>query len=287
MKKLTITLALLLAFSFAKAQFLTDNMHWTEIRYNSMVDPDIVYDYKIEGDTTIDEIVYHKVYLNNDFSFCLRETDSNEVFLYRFFEDIEGVKGKEYLLYDFKWERGKKLFYPDYYNFEDESSLIYTIIDKIDSVQLLNGLYYKCLKNENGTIKIIQGIGDLTRFTLDRLSATDGSKYALLCFHKGDQLIYLNPNYEDCSGTAVTSIAPISLENSIKIFPNPTNNCLNIEIDKPYSEVKVEIRDIKGSLLYQKESLENPIQLNGWSAGVYMVKLLVDNKVITKKIMLK
>lgn len=287
MKKIIITAALLFALQIVKAQFLTDNMRWTYIETNIFEDiPDKVYSDRIEGDTIITGLTYFKVYNENNIFFAaLREDTANKIFFYDFFTN------REYLLYDFEWENGKELLYQwrVYDSVLGDYPLIsYAVIDKMDSVQLLDGLYYKCLRDgtSENRINVIQGIGDLKGFFLYPLRPSNGSQIDLLCFHKGNQLIYLNPDYEDCTAGITSNIEELS-KDKIKIFPNPTSNNLTIEIDKPYSQIKIEIRDVQGRILYQKETLENPIRLDNWSAGIYMVKLQVDNKVITKKIMLE
>jgi len=75
--------------------------------------------------------------------------------------------------------------------------------------------------------------------------------------------------------------------NWVKVFPNPVQRSLTIRIDKPYSKIKVEIIDEKGSILYKKETLDGSIILNDQTPGMYFVKLLVDNELITKKVLVK
>ena len=73
----------------------------------------------------------------------------------------------------------------------------------------------------------------------------------------------------------------------ISIFPNPAQNLLTIEVQKPYSKILVEIIDEKGSVIYKKESLDSPISFNNSIHGIYFVRLSVDNETITRKIIIE
>ena len=73
----------------------------------------------------------------------------------------------------------------------------------------------------------------------------------------------------------------------INIFPNPAQNLLTIEVQKPYSKIVVEIIDEKGSVIYKKESLDSPISFNNSIHGIYFVRLSVDNETITRKIIIE
>jgi len=293
-----------------QTRFITDGMKWTEIERNIFNNEELGYDfvpesiwsYRTEGDTVINGLTYFKMYYDamgidsygdttytyNAFYGLLREDDSNKVFTYHPLSD------REFLVYDFKWEKGKELLYHGFILDDSgkfyRSLTTYTVIDEIDSVQLLDGLYYKCLKNNDGTIRIIQGIGDLSEFFfMNRyIGKSDGSYYELLCFQKGDQLIYLNPDYETCGEIkGTTSILPISSESSIKIYPNPTTGQLRVVSGGISDGGDIQIYDIVGKLVQQSPvsalSPETTIDISHLANGIYFLK--VDNKMfkIVKK----
>ena len=71
------------------------------------------------------------------------------------------------------------------------------------------------------------------------------------------------------------------------MFPNPAQSSLTIKVDKPYSKIIVEVIDEKGSIIYKKAMLENPVCLNNVIKGNYLIKLTIDNQTVIKKIIIQ
>ena len=76
--------------------------------------------------------------------------------------------------------------------------------------------------------------------------------------------------------------------NQVAIYPNPSNGIFNIGFGN-LSPNKIEVYDISGKLILQKNSLEvtnnqTNIDLSNTSTGVYFVKISTDNNTITKRI---
>ncbi|MGU3377128.1 M4 family metallopeptidase [Chryseobacterium sp. M5A1_1a] len=79
-------------------------------------------------------------------------------------------------------------------------------------------------------------------------------------------------------------------ENQFRVYPNPVkNNVFTIENNK--NNVAVEIYDVSGRLVKQKQQLDkgvNKIYLNGIQKGVYLLKIMVNNNTVsTKKIIVE
>lgn len=79
----------------------------------------------------------------------------------------------------------------------------------------------------------------------------------------------------------------------LQMFPNPANSSTQVfiraeSIDE--NDVKVEIYDMMGSLRYSKEAtgiVEESINLNGFTPGVYIVKIDMDGTIKTKKLIVE
>jgi hypothetical protein len=76
--------------------------------------------------------------------------------------------------------------------------------------------------------------------------------------------------------------------NQVAIYPNPSNGIFNIGFGN-LSPNKIEVYDISGKLILQKNSLEvtnnqTNIDLSYTSTGVYFVKISTENNTITKRI---
>lgn len=77
-----------------------------------------------------------------------------------------------------------------------------------------------------------------------------------------------------------------SLNNAIKIYPNPANDILNVDLnglDK--TEMTIEIRNMLGQLVYETHALNQHLVINTGSIapGVYSVHILRENKTLALK----
>jgi extracellular elastinolytic metalloproteinase len=89
-----------------------------------------------------------------------------------------------------------------------------------------------------------------------------------------------------------TSIKDIKNQLSVKVFPNPTNDILNINIlDADTSPTDIQIVSADGRLMWQnktnlfgsKEAII-PVNTAAYPAGIYFVKIQTDTKVAVEKI---
>src|SRR5690606_32924352 len=86
----------------------------------------------------------------------------------------------------------------------------------------------------------------------------------------------------DISG--ILSSDTFVLEN-FKVYPNPTTDILNIELENSLVLEKVLIYNTTGQLI--KESKEKIINLNGLAKGIYHVQVITDKGKATKKVVVK
>jgi hypothetical protein len=83
------------------------------------------------------------------------------------------------------------------------------------------------------------------------------------------------------------SIKEEELNNSISIYPNPSNGEFNLVINNPsIDNAKIEIFDVYGRLIFIKNvtSKINSINLSEFSSGIYTVKISANNQISTKRI---
>lgn len=73
---------------------------------------------------------------------------------------------------------------------------------------------------------------------------------------------------------------------SIKIYPNPAKDILNIEVPKNIKNFVLEINDMSGRLISTHEN-ENKINVSKLSKGVYMCTVKSDVGAITKKVIIE
>jgi len=76
---------------------------------------------------------------------------------------------------------------------------------------------------------------------------------------------------------------------TIDIFPNPASDKISFQISEPYKQCNITITDILGKEV-QKRTLiypEKDIALNEINSGIYFIKVEVNNKTVTKKIVVE
>ncbi len=83
----------------------------------------------------------------------------------------------------------------------------------------------------------------------------------------------LNPNLEN---------------NSVKLYPNPTKDVINIAISEPTSSILVKIYDSTGRQIEEHASYSQTQQLNlkHLTKGVYTIKVITDNAIQTQQVIL-
>jgi hypothetical protein len=116
-----------------------------------------------------------------------------------------------------------------------------------------------------------------------------GDTYNLACLKHNDTVKYQsNLICNKCFCNGLTGIGEKKNNPDwISVFPNPAQNLLTIEVQKPYSKIVVEIIDERGNIIYKKESLDSTIELNDSIHGIYFITLSVDNETITKKLIIE
>jgi hypothetical protein len=83
------------------------------------------------------------------------------------------------------------------------------------------------------------------------------------------------------TGSPNLSITDNELENNIKVYPNPTNNILNIELANSLELRNIEITTITGQKVL--ESTASTIDVSGFQDGIYFIKIVSDKGILTQK----
>jgi len=84
--------------------------------------------------------------------------------------------------------------------------------------------------------------------------------------------------------------AIFTLENDIRIYPNPTSNLLNITLNRNFKNIKVVLYDTKGFAVSTKEVQDLSdlsIDISTFSSGTYLLKITADQNIFTSKILKK
>lgn len=89
--------------------------------------------------------------------------------------------------------------------------------------------------------------------------------------------------------TSTLATEDVHTENSletVKIYPNPAHDFINIELPKDDKNFKVEISDMNGRLLLNAEN-EKRMNTSALTNGAYMVTVKSDKNTITRKIIIE
>ncbi len=76
-----------------------------------------------------------------------------------------------------------------------------------------------------------------------------------------------------------------TLDNSISIFPNPSNGIVNVQIENTSGNFTVEVMDITGKLMQTvNTNASRTIDISSYQAGIYFVRVSTDTASQTKRI---
>ena len=99
----------------------------------------------------------------------------------------------------------------------------------------------------------------------------------------GDNALTTTDNSKEDSGTVLKSFTRTSIDN-IKLYPNPTNSMLNIEILEGSYDV-ITIFSTSGKLIHQGEPGVNKlsVDVSQFGSGMYFVRFVSNGKAVTKR----
>jgi len=188
----------------------------------------------------------------------------------------------ETLLYNFNLIEGDT-FHLNYDDFDCE-----LLVTQVDSFQLLTGEYRKRIRLVStndpdpnqpwyGFKDWIQGIGSTTSLTRYYRSCYTDYPFDLLCFYKDDNLEYSNPNNQTCF---ITPITDITQDEEVFIFPNPSNNTIEIKTDATF--LNVNIHNFNGQLILK--SSESIISIEHLGPGLYLTRIKTKSGTTTRKL---
>ncbi len=89
--------------------------------------------------------------------------------------------------------------------------------------------------------------------------------------------------------TTTVGVEDNQLEN-VMVFPNPTKGFFRVKTDQQYNNIRVEVRDICGKLVYSnsyKNSSENTVDLTNQAKGMYLLTIHADSKLLNQKVVVE
>jgi hypothetical protein len=242
--------------------------------------------FKIEGDSTINEINYKKVYnsryplYNWYFDDCFIREDTQRVYLLDEYN-------QEKIIYDFSLDVGDTIRLQNMFNQEND-----WIVYEIDSIEI-EGIFRKQIHlGLDGYCcddKWIEGIGSILGLTTSGNIVYDFATQ-LLCAKRDSQIIYSNPDYDTCyiyyvyEFNGIRDVNTQTNKQLFKLSQNPVFNELLI-----YSDLEIyeyQLFDISGRLINSGQLHKNSIiDINKLTKGFYIMVLYTKkNRIIAKMI---
>jgi len=96
---------------------------------------------------------------------------------------------------------------------------------------------------------------------------------------KFDGALMIRPVFGKLTETP-TSSPNQSITQSIKIFPNPARDILNIELPYDITNAYVGIFNISGQMVHSEKYTPGPIDLSRFANGTYVVRVVADGRVV-------
>jgi hypothetical protein len=82
--------------------------------------------------------------------------------------------------------------------------------------------------------------------------------------------------------TSSSGIVPPKTTLPISIYPNPTSNVITITTASNYQNIRLSVLTLQGSKV-MATSNQKTIDINGIPTGTYLLKIEMDGKTTTKK----
>ena len=184
----------------------------------------------------------------------------------------------EFLLYDYDLEVG------DFFHDDDDHPMQVT---EVTTITDLNGVSRKKITFS------FSGLTDVTEFWIEGVGSnrgfmhvgqweadhdSEGEMYHLLCYHVDNDVIYVNPEYNDCD---LDDIEENTVENSISIYPNPAKDVIKILNDNNLNITNVEILDLTGRTVLSTDKSAD-INISELPEGQYFVKIYGESTIVRK-----
>jgi len=257
------------------------------------------YSLKLDGDTSIANINYQKLYRpaweffkpawfggtvedcssyfipETGYIGALREDTAARTVFY-----LAANQDEEILLYDFSLEVGDTLnfYFPDFV-FQEGGINIIGIVDSV----MINGNYRKrwIVEEANSTegageIVLIEGIGGLHGLIdPDPFFLMHAPNTELICY-TNDSGDHYPLDAEECA--VITNVHDTETHREIEVFPNPTSD--NFSLLLPTSWVHqttiIQVSDLTGRIVWESSSPTGTrieIGTSGWKKGLYLLNI--------------
>lgn len=259
------------------------------------------YQFGIMGDTVINNLTWHKIYVENNCNIFPVMTSANSTFVGGLREDsIKRVffytigntssinnfltPNSVYKLYDFSAQAGDTVHFtqntsPNPYNAQ------YYVVDNIDSTYTYNQYRKRFHLSSLGfpfPETWIEGIGSLrSLFSIITPYPTCSCYINLFCFKSNNIAYYIKTPYQDCYDENVNVTEFKNTEDQITIFPNPFEEETIISFGHYASDFSIIVYNTFGQQVKQinrKSGVSVNLECGDLSQGMYYCYVIENGK---------
>lgn len=224
-------------------------------------------------DVEINEMEYHTIYIQGQG--VLLGAYRNEGAQVYYCKWNGSDYDDEELLYDYELVVG------DFFNDTDVHPMMVTAVTHITD---FNGverrkIEFTFIGLEDETEYWIEGVGSNRGF-LNRgaYNPTDeGAVFSLLCYHEGDNLIFVNPEYNVCDIDEIEE----NDKTGISIYPNPATGVVRVLNEGGAPITKIEVIDLLGRVVASTHDSVF-IDVSNLTEGQYLIKIYGETITLRK-----
>lgn len=232
------------------------------------------------GDTIIYDVQY---------AMLLGTTDGNNPHQFALLREANGKVWErlndqtEILLYDFTANVGDTLrcglwATEDIYSIVDSISLEH--IGGVDRKKFWFGLEYDFAGDPYAAETWIEGIGSNLGLLYSGSAGITGAYHGTLCFHQNGELVWQNPDYDNCNYDAIEE----NMDSKMVLYPNPTKGTIKIEAENIRNVV---IYNNIGEKIFETETSGDAFEYDfgDKKASLYIIKVqMSDGSEFSKRI---
>lgn len=244
------------------------------------------HEHHYEGETvTIGGLQYQTIYVQseatgNHLAGAYRN-DDNQIYYCKW---NGSAYNDEELLYDYDLEVG------DFFHDDDPHPMqvteVYTIVDEMGVSR--KKIVFTFLGLTDETEYWVEGVGSNRGFMnvgmWEAAHDSDGEMYHLLCYHVDNNVVFVNPEYNECD--LPYSVDETMAENDVNIYPNPASQEVNVLINNGLNLSSIEIIDLTGRVILKSEKAVG-IDISELPEGQYFVKVIGETNIVRKLFILK
>lgn len=184
-------------------------------------------------------------------------------------------------------------------DFEGEASydrLGYSVsMNGIGDIVAISAPSHAYISNNTGYVRLFQFINE-SWHSIGDINGESGADWSgtSICLNESGDRVAIGAEGNDDNGTSAGHIRVFECinlkvdqlesekEESLKVFPNPTNGFVNIEANQIQS---IQVINSRAQVLVERKQIDK-IDLSSLASGIYYIKVITKNSVLTQRILL-